>query len=56
MIVQYCSNLHLEFYDNKKYVKENPIEPVGDMLILAGDIVNFHDMGRHNELFQLYHR
>ncbi len=51
MTIQYCSDLHLEFYDNEKYIKENPIEPVGNMLILAGDIVNFNNMDRHKGFF-----
>lgn len=38
MKVQYCSDLHLEFAQNTQYLKDNPIEPIGDILILAGDI------------------
>lgn len=38
MVVQYASDLHLEFADNWSYLKQNPIQPVGDILILAGDI------------------
>lgn len=38
MVVQYASDLHLEFSDNWNYLKQNPIQPVGDILILAGDI------------------
>ncbi len=38
MVIQYCSDLHLEFSQNSKYLESNPIEPVGDILILAGDI------------------
>lgn len=36
--VQYMSDLHLEFKDNREYFKYNPISPSGDILILAGDI------------------
>lgn len=38
MKIQYCSDLHLELKDNSRYIKYNPIEPKGDILILAGDI------------------
>jgi predicted phosphohydrolase len=39
MKLQYCSDLHLEFPANNKYMKKHPLEPVGDLLILAGDIL-----------------
>ncbi|HYX06960.1 MAG TPA: metallophosphoesterase [Bacteroidales bacterium] len=38
MKIQYCSDLHLEFSQNTDFLLENPVEPVGDILILAGDI------------------
>lgn len=40
MKIQYISDLHLEYPDNRQYITENPIQPKGDILILAGDIVN----------------
>jgi Icc-related predicted phosphoesterase len=40
MKIQYCSDLHLEMSANKEYILQNPIEPVAEVLILAGDITN----------------
>jgi predicted phosphohydrolase len=41
MKIQYCSDLHLEFPHNREFIKNNPIVPVGEILILAGDILPF---------------
>jgi len=36
MKIQYCSDLHLEFPTNAIFLKNHPIEPAGEILILAG--------------------
>ena len=51
MRIQYCSDLHLEFDKNSGYLTKNPLQPSGDVLILAGDIIPLHDEYFNNPFF-----
>jgi len=49
MKIQYCSDLHLEFPKNRKFLAKNPLQPVGEILVIAGDLVTFQDLDKASE-------
>lgn len=51
MTIQYASDLHLEFPENRKFISENPLKPEGDILILGGDILLFRSIDDHKDFF-----
>lgn len=51
MKIQYCSDLHLEFDQNKRFLHDNHWEVSGEILVLAGDIAPMHDRYFTDEFF-----
>ena len=37
MLVQVCSDLHLEFIQNRHWIREHPLVPKAEILLIAGD-------------------
>lgn len=57
--IQYASDLHLEFPDNVHFLKTHPIRPVGEILLLAGDIMPLNQLSLHmdfiHNLSKIFH-
>ena len=43
MRIQNMSDLHMEFQENSRYLKNNELPVTGDVLVLAGDIFYLKD-------------
>ena len=44
MRIQYMSDLHMELYDNSRYLKTKEFDANGDVLVLAGDTFYLRDI------------
>ncbi|HEY8929529.1 MAG TPA: metallophosphoesterase [Mucilaginibacter sp.] len=51
MKIQYASDLHLEFTENRHYLVQHPLQPAGDILLLAGDICKVNALATYDWFF-----
>jgi len=51
MTIQYASDLHLEFNDNEYFIRNQPLKPGADILLLAGDIGLLKELPRYHWFF-----
>ena len=43
MKIQFASDIHLELSDNSRFIKSEPFEVTGDVLVFAGDTGHLRD-------------
>ena len=56
MIVQYASDLHLDYGQNYEYILNKGFEEEGNVLILAGDVANLVALRTYRLFWDLSYR
>ncbi len=56
MTVQYASDLHLEFPENRVFLKNKPLLPAGEVLLLAGDVMPFGEIEKKSAFWDAVSR
>lgn len=52
MKIQYASDLHLEYPENREWLREHPLQVTGEILVLAGDTVYLDHIDDAAEFFR----
>jgi predicted phosphohydrolase len=52
MTLHYASDLHLEFPENREWLRRKPLRGEGGVLLLAGDVMPFGQIDKHKDLLK----